>query len=189
MSETKAALEAAQNDLMRLLGEKLLVAKDMSPKPTLETVVQRIVNTLASEDSINKWLKDLQEGSRDFLIEYNSKDLKMMNPDFEDDFMHLDPSNGRKVIVWFLIWLIKVYVKAEFIPDLCLILAMVWKVMVETHLEAQELDNKLVWKKVMKECEEVSKSLCTFKNDLVLLNEFIKAVCQIIGKAFDESPE
>lgn len=82
-------------------------------------------------------------------------------------------------------WLISFFVRGEFIPDLCTVASIIWKVIDEAGLDAQDLDNKIVWKKVMNEGENVFEKLSFFKNNLLLLSELIKKVCELIGKAFE----
>jgi len=79
----------------------------------------------------------------------------------------------------------KIYVKAEFLQDLCVVFAKIWKVLDETQLSVLDLDNKLVWKKVMKECEVTIDDLPHFKSNPDLLFDFIQKVCQLIGKTFE----
>lgn len=172
---------------MRLLGEELEVTSNMGPKLSLEVIVQKIIEV--SENKGDKWVKELEECSQTFLSENGEKDMEMRILDVDEDLAHLDSSNGLKVIVWLMIWLAKIYVKFEFIPDLCLICSKIWKVMTETRLGAQDLDNKIVWKKIAQECEAIVTDLPLFKKNLVVLNDFIKSVCQIIGKVFEENPK
>lgn len=177
-------LEEAQNDLVSLLAEKMEITGDMGPKGSLESISTRILDT--HNNRTDKWLADLQEGSKTFVEDYKEKDLNLEHLDFEDEFRQLDPKKSLSVIVWFMMWLAKVYVRPEFIPEACLILSRIWKVLDESQLDAQDLDNKLIWKKGMQECEELVAILPTFNNDKNLLKEFIQKVCQLIGKTFEE---
>lgn len=182
--DNEKCLEIAQNDLISFLGDRLLMTTSMGPKIPLEDIKVKILET--SKIYTDKWLTDIQESSKTFIAE-NKEDQIMKIFDFDNGFTRLDPSKGLNVIVWFMMWLGKLYVKSEFIPDLCLVCSRVWKVLDEIQLEAPDLDNKLVWKKVQKDCEGLIESLGTFKGDTADLNEFIQKLCQLIGKAFEEN--
>jgi hypothetical protein len=168
---------------LRFLGEKLEVIKRMGPKDSLEDVATKVLQVSGQYN--DKWLAKLAEESKKFLTEYKERDLKMQNLDFEEEFVRLDPTKSFQVIVWFMMWLGKVYVKAEFIQDLVVICSRVGKLTEETEISAQDLDNKLVWKKVAKDCEESKHLFSNFKDDYGLLTEFVKKVCQLIGKVFE----
>lgn len=185
LDENEKCLEIAQNDLMSFLGEKILVTTDVGPKISLEGILERILEI--SKFRTDKWVTDIQEESKIFLTENKEKDCLMETFDFDNGFTHLDPSQGLKVVVWFMMWLGKLYIKPEFIPDLCLVFSRIWKVLDETQLAAQDLDNKLVWRKILKDCEGLIESLVTFKGDKVILSEFIQKVCHLIGKIFEEN--
>jgi len=173
----------AQNDLMSFLGEKLNVTSAFGPKVTLESVVIK-VKELSTENK-DKWFIDIINEVDVLLKEYEEKDLRLKNIDFEEDLTKLDSENGLKVITWFVLWLGKIYVKPEFLQDLCVVFAKIWKVLDETQLSVLDLDNKLVWKKVMKECEVTMDDLPHFKNNPDLLFDFIQKICQLIGKTFE----
>lgn len=168
---------------MKLLGEELLIMETLGPKASLEAVTLQVLETC--EKNTDKWFADLHEESKTFLTEYKAKDLKMQNLDFDEEFVHLDKTKTLRVIVWFMMWLAKIHVKPEFIPDLCLIASRIWKVVEETDIEVQDLDNKLVWKKIVSNCEKMMSNLPGFKNDTGLLTEFIRRACQLIGKVFE----
>lgn len=184
MDEDELCLETAQADLIRFLGEKLEVIQSIGPKTLLENVNLKVLEAI--EENNDEWLEEIGEESKRFLSEYKERDLKMQNLDFEEDFMDLDPKNSLKIIVWFIMWLGKIHVKPEFISDLVVICSRIWKVIKETRINVQDLDNKLVWKRVARECEELEYILSTFKKDSGLLAEFARTVCQLIGKVFEE---
>lgn len=169
---------------MRFIGEKLEIMKTLCPKASLEAIVMEVLEVCGT--NTDKWLQDLAEESKTFLTEYKEKDRKMQNLDFDDEFVHLDKKKSLKVIVWFMMWLSKIHVKPEFIPDLCVICSRIWKIVEDTDIEVQDLDNKLVWKKITMNCEGLMSRLPAFKNDTGLLTEFIRRVCQLIGKVFEE---
>lgn len=169
---------------MWFLAQDLEVAKGLSQKPLLETVVSKVLN--ACDPCSDKWSKDLYEEGKAFLLERKEKDHKSAFLDFETEFISYDSKEGLKVIVWFVMWLGTLFVKLEFIPDLCTVASRIWKVMDESGLDAQDLDNKIVWKKVINESESLLERLPLFKNDSLLLSEFIKKVCELIGKAFEK---
>lgn len=177
-------LEEAHNDLVSLLAEKMYLTGDMGPKISLESIFVKIQGT--DNNQTDKWLADLQEGSKAFVEEYKERDHNLEHLDFEGDFKQMDPKKSLDVIVWFMMWVSKVYVRSEFVPEIYLILSRIWKVLDESQLNAQDLDNKLVWKKVMLDCEGLIAALPTFNNDKILLKDFIQKACQLIGKTFDE---
>lgn len=187
INDKQMRLEEAQNELVSLLAEKMIITGDMGPKIPLESIVAKV--SVIVHNQTDKWLSDLQEGSKTFVEEYKEKDQNMEHLDFEGDFKQLDPKKSLNVIVWFMMWVAKVYVKSEFIPEVCLILSRIWKVLDEGQLNAQDLDNKLIWKKGMQECEGLIAILPTFNNDKNLLKDFIQRVCQLIGKTFDDDDD
>jgi hypothetical protein len=184
VKEAEICLENSQNDLMSFLGEKLQVISDFVLKLSLDVIVTKIADI--STNNKDKWFIDIQNECKKFLQEYRKKTVTPDNLDFEEDFQKLDTENGLNVIVWFLLWLANIFVKLDFVPQLTLIFAKIWKVVDQTQLSIQDLDNKLVWKKVMKECEQILDQLPSFKKDVNLLNEFIQKICQLCGKALEE---
>jgi len=109
-----------------------------------------------------------------------------MNLDFEEEFRNLNPDNGLRVLAWFILWLGKHFVKKEFVSDLTFIVSKIWKVLDDTQLQIQDLDNKLVWKKAMAECKINVAELTFFKRDEEMIFEFIQKICQLIGKAYEQ---
>lgn len=168
---------------MNFLGEKLFIFKDLGPKVPLEAINIKMLESC--RDFTDKWSTELQQEISKFISEYTARDLRMRHLDYEEEFMLLDHTNRLRVLAWFMVWLMKIYVKPEFIPELCLIFPKIWKVLDETQLSVQDLDNKLVWKKVAKDCEGIMPNLASFKDNQALLSEFIQKVCQLIGKTFE----
>lgn len=185
VDEDELCLEVAQDALFSFLGEKLDVIPTIGPKASLEDVTSTFLEIIEKYNN-DKWLEELGEESKRFLAEYKEKDLKMQNLDLEEDLIQINPEKSLKVIVWFMMWLGKIFVKPEFIPDLCIICSRIWKVTEETEIDVQDLDNKLVWKKVAKDCKESKYALTVFKDDYLLVIEFVKRVCQLIGKVYEE---
>jgi len=168
---------------MSFLGEKLAVMGLLARKQPLEVIEKKMIETC--HDKIDKWTVALIEETKNLISEYKAKDHKMQHLDFDEDFVHLNAGKSLRILVWFMVWLAQIHVKTDFIPELCLIFSNIWRVLDEIQLEAQELDNKLVWKKIDKNCEGLMPSLPNFKNDIGLLNEFIQKVCHLIGKTFE----
>lgn len=160
-----------------------MVTSDFAPKMSLEFVVNKILE-ISSEDK-DKWFLDLQNQTKVLFEEFKEKDAKLKNIDFEEDLEQLDQENGLQIMGWFVLWLGKIYVKVEFLGELCIVFSKIWKVLEETQLSVQDLDNKLVWKKVTKECEGIIQQLPSFQNDQTLLYDFVQKVCQLIGKTFE----
>jgi len=181
LSINELALEETQNELLGFLGEKLMIIGSFDDKLKLEDVVNKILSI--QRENKDKWFIGLQEEARAFFAEHGENtDL-----DFEEEFRSLDPNNGLRVLIWFVLWLVKNFVKKEFIQDLCFIISRIWKVLDDTQLQIQDLDNKLVWKKAMAECKLVIAELVFFRRDEELIYEFIQKVCQLIGRAFEQA--
>jgi hypothetical protein len=168
---------------MSFLGEKLTITSLLGRKQSLELVEKKIIECY--QDKTDKWTITLLEETKKFVSEYKAKDLKMQHLDFDEDFVHLDAGKSLRIIAWFMVWLAQIHVKIEFIPELCIIFSNIWRVLEEIELGAQDLDNKLVWKKIVKNCEGLMPCLPTFKADTNLLSEFIQRVCHLIGKTFE----
>jgi len=169
---------------MSFLGEKLMVTSDFGPKVTLESVVTKIL--AFQGDNRDKWFIDIQNKAKEMFATYQEKDKKLKSIDFEEDIRNLNPEDGLQIMTWFVLWLGKIYVKADFLFDLVGVFSKIWKVLEDTQLGVQDLDNKLVWKKVTKECESIMKDMGNFKNDVNLLYDFIQKVSQLIGKTFEQ---
>lgn len=185
LKDTEQHLEVAQNDLMSFLGEKLMVTSDFGPKVTLESVVTKIL--AFQGENRDKWFIDIQNKAKEMFATYQEKDKKLKSIDFEEDIGKLNPEDGLQIMTWFVLWLGKIYVKADFLFDLVGVFSKIWKVLEDTQLGVQDLDNKLVWKKVTKECEGIMKDMVNFKNDVNLLYDFIQKVSQLIGKTFEQT--
>ena len=170
---------------MSFLGEKLCVTSDFAPKVSLEAVENKILKVY--KNYTDKWSTEILEGCKTFFAEHKERDKKLKNLDYEEEFMNLNPEQALTILIWFMIWLAKLFVKMEFIPDLCIVFSKVWKVLDETTLSVQDLDNKLVWKKIIKDCEDVKGDLSIFKDNLALMQDFIQKVCQLIGRTFEDN--
>ena len=138
---------------MRIIGERLMVTRELELKSALEIIVAKV--TEVPKDGYGRWFNDIQDETQAFFSEYKDKDSRLLNLDIDEDFVNLDPKNRLKIIVWFMMWLAKVVVKIEFLLELCIIFSKIWKVLFESQLDIQDLDNKLVWKKVTKESKDV----------------------------------
>lgn len=180
LSMAELCLEETQNDLLGFLGERLMVISGFEDKFKLGDIVN-IILTIPQENK-DKAFKVMQDECKALYEAYGED----MNLDFEEEYKNLDPENGLRVLTWFLLWLAKHFVKREFIPDLCMVISKIWKVLEETKLQVQDLDNKLVWKKAMADCKSVSNELGSFRQDDELLYDFIQKSCQLIGKAFEQ---
>jgi len=104
--------------------------------------------------------------------------------DFED-FRATSSNDPLYVLAWLIVWLGKVVVKSNFIPDVCQIFSRIWLVLNKKELVIQDLDNKLVWKEVAKEVTPIVDRLSYFKNNKDMLLEFIEKSCHLIGKTFE----
>lgn len=180
LSMAELALEETQNELLGFLGEKLMVISSFDDKVKLEDIVNKIASI--PTDNKDKWFVSIQNDCKDVLAQYGEEN----NLDFEEEFKSLNPDNGLRVLVYFMLWLGKHFVKKEFLLDLSVIVSKIWKVLDQTALQIQDLDNKLVWKKAMAECKLSIEDLGFFRKDEELIYEFIQKVCQLIGKAFEQ---
>lgn len=157
----------------------------MRRKESLKDIIAKVIQK--ENAPMDTWLEDLQKESLVFLSKNNERDLSLKNPNLEEDLIHLDPKDRLSVIIWFMMWLAKLYVKLEFIPDLCLIFSRIWKILDLMQLRVADLDNKLVWKRICNESEGFILSLDMVKKDQNLLNELIKKVCCLIGIFYEDT--
>jgi len=156
----------------------------MDSKPKLENVVVGILGI--PDDQCDDWMKQLKRKTEEMynemkVIHAESRDIEL---DFED-FRVLDLGDILKVIVWFMLWLGKYIVKANFLPDGLMIFSKIWKVLHEKQLQITDLDNKLVWNEVIKECEPHKDKLTYFEGSSELVLEFVKKTCHLIGKTYE----
>jgi len=97
----------------------------------------------------------------------------------------MDAADPLKILVWFLLWLGKYIVKGNFLMDQCIITAKIWKILREKHLQVQDLDNKIVWQEVAKECDTHKDKFNYFDGNSDLVLEYVKKTCHLIGKTFE----
>jgi hypothetical protein len=183
--ETQTYLENAQSELLGFLGERLKVVSMMDSKSKLETIVASITSICdeAKDDGmaqIKKQIEELYQELKDNTVEGFDVEL-----DF-DAFQEIDKEQPLKILVWFLLWLGKYIVKADFLRDLTYVFAKIWKVLVQKQLQVQDLDNKLVWNGVMKECDPYIPTFTNFEHKKELVYEFVSKTCHLIGKIFEE---
>lgn len=184
ISDREAYLEDIQSELLGLLGERLKAVSSMDSKPKLENVVVGILGI--TEDHCDDWMKQLKKKTEDLYAELkaNNTDIRDIELDFED-FRGLDTNDPMKIIVWFMLWLGKYIVKANFIPDACMVFSKIWKVLHEKQFQIQDLDNKIVWTDVVKECDSHKDHLTYFDGNSDLVLDFVKKTCHLIGKTFE----
>lgn len=169
---------------MWFLVEKMPMIKEMAAKEELDLIQTQILITC--EKYPDEWMSDLCTEAIAFIAEYKQRTPVQQDLDFEEEFKYIAPSKSLRVLVWLMMWLGKVYVRIEFMPDLYIIFSRIWRALEETKLGVDDLDNKLVWKKVMKDCEEVEENLSVCKGNLILVGEFIEKVCRLVGNVFEE---
>lgn len=177
-------LEILENELIAFLAEKVTATNPFVSKLLISNVVSEI--SKISKEGKDKWFISIQDEAQRFLTRCNNQDSKTVHLNFSEDFVKLNFENALEIIVWVIIWLIQVYLRIEFVHDLCLIFSKIWKVINEAQLSVQDLDNKIVWKKVMKDCEGYVSDLAIVKKDMNNLSFFIQKICQLIGKATEE---
>jgi len=184
ISENQIYLENAQSELLGFLGERLRVVSMMDSKPKLENIVHSIT-------AITEEFKDETMAQMRKQIEILHEQLKRTNEegfdvdlDF-DTFQEMNPEDGLRIIVWFLLWMGKYIVKPEFLKELTFVFSKIWKVLLQKQLQIQDLDNKLVWNGVMKECEPSIHTFTSFEKKKELVSEFVNKTCHLIGKIFE----
>lgn len=184
ISQRDVYLEDIQSELLGFLGEKLNAVCTMDAKPKLENVVSGVLGV--SEDIQNDWCTQIKKRTSEFFNELKAQtpNNQHIELDFED-FKNLPLEEPLQVVVWFVLWLGKYIVKPDFIQDLCLIFANIWKVLDQKQLQIQDLDNKLVWNEVIKECEPIKSRLSYFDGNTDLIYEFVKKTCHLIGRYFE----
>jgi len=180
LSMAELALEETQNDLLGFLGERLMVISGFDDKLKLEDIVNKVLSI--PKDNKDKWFVAMQEECQSIFKEFGEE----ISLDFEEEFRSIDPNNSLRVLAWFVLWLGKHFVKKEFVVDLCIIVSKIWKVLDDTQLQIQDLDNKLVWKKAMAECKLAVNELTFFRRDEEMIYEFIQKICQLIGRVFEQ---
>lgn len=173
-----------QNELLGFLGDSIGSLAMLEAKPQLDNVVNIIVGAKnePKEEYLDKIKEQTQTLGRE-IKEKNPKDIDI-HIDYEE-IKDIPANNPLKVIVWFLLWLGRYNVKPNFLPDLCIIFPKILRVLCDKNLEIQDLDNKLVWNGVMKECEPLISQFTYFNKNKDLIFEFIKKVCHLIGKTFE----
>jgi len=156
----------------------------MDAKPKLENVVHNILG--ASDDSNDESMTQLKKRTEVLYgdLKRNSGDTFDIELDF-DSFQAINPEDSLKILVWFLLWMGKYMVKPDFLKELTFIFSKIWKVLVQKQLQIQDLDNKLVWNGVMKECDPYINSFQCFEKKKELVSEFVNKTCHLIGKIFE----
>jgi len=184
ISEAQIYLENAQSELLGFLGERLKVVSIMDSKLKLENIVQGILGTVnPTNDEAMVQLKAEVEA---FYGELKNKSNETFDIELDfDSFIELNKNNSLKILVWFLLWMGKYIVKPDFMPDFTFIFSKVWKVLDQKQLEIQDLDNKLVWNGVMKECDSSLSRFTSFEQKKDLVYEFVSKTCHLIGKMFE----
>jgi len=178
-------LEELQNDLLGFLGDSLGSLTTLKAKPKLEEVVNSILEVV--NEPKEEWLEKIKQQTQTLfqeITQQSSKDIDI-HLDYED-IRNIPSNNPLKVVVWFILWLSRYNVKTNFIPDLCVIFGKILKVLNDKQLEIQDLDNKLVWNNVMKDCEPLMSKFTYFNKSKDLILEFIKKVCHLVGKTFEQ---
>jgi hypothetical protein len=185
INQEESCIEELQNDLLGFLGESVGCLATLEAKPKLDNVIAAI-NGVKNEPK-EEFLERIKQQSKvmcDEIKQTNPKDIDI-HIDYEE-IKVISSDDPLKVIVWFILWLSRYNVKTNFVPDLCIIFAKIFKVLTDKQLEIPDLDNKLVWNGVMKEVEPLMPQFGYFNKDKDLIMEFIKRVCHLIGKTFEE---
>jgi len=184
ISESQIYLENAQSELLGFLGERLRVVSMMDSKPKLEAVVTGVLN--AQDESNDPSMTQVKKRTSQLFneLKQNSGETFDIELDF-DTFQNIDPEDSLKILVWFLLWIGKYIVKLDFLKELTFLFTKIWKVLDQKQLQIQDLDNKLVWNGVMKECDPYINSFTSFEKKKELVSEFVSKTCHLIGKIFE----
>lgn len=156
----------------------------MDSKPKLESVVLGIMGV--SDDSRDESMVQLKKKTDELFADLKARGTDSFDLDLDfDSFRLLNPNDSLKILVWFLLWLGKYVVKFDVLRDFTFIFSKIWKVLIQKQLQIQDLDNKLVWNGVMKECEAQINSFICFERKKDLAYEFVSKTCHLIGKIFE----
>lgn len=179
-------IEELQNDLLGFLGEAIGSLSTLEAKPKLENVHETIAKVQLQNEQKEEWLDKIKQQSQETIAE-----IKKNNPndiDIHLDYEEIKEVSGQdplKASVWFILWLGRYNVKPNFVPDTVIIFSKIIKVLKNMSLDIPDLDNKLVWNNVLKECEPLISQFTYFNKNKDLIFEFIKKVCHLIGKTFE----
>ncbi len=156
----------------------------MDAKPKLEAVVQTVLS--AADESNEETMEQLKSRAQALYAELksNSGDSFDIELDF-DAFQSFDREDSLLILVWFLLWMGKYIVKADFLRELTFLFGKIWKVLLQKQLQIQDLDNKLVWNGVMKECDPHIPNFVCFEKKKEHVLEFVSKTCHLIGKIFE----
>jgi hypothetical protein len=184
IAENQIYLENAQSELLGFLGERLRVVSMMDSKPKLENVVLGVLNV--NDESNDEVMVQMKKRAEEMFAEMKEKNNETFDIELDfDTFAAMDPEEPLSILVWFLLWLGKYIVKFDFLRDLTFIFSKIWKVLEQKQLQIQDLDNKLVWNGVMKECDPFLSTFVNFEKKKDLVFEFVSKTCHLIGKIFE----
>jgi len=177
-------LEDIQSELLDFIGEKLGSISTFDSKPKLNELIQ-VVNSV-DIDLEDEWLTHLKREVEKLLMQKKEHSFEntSLGLDYEE-FKSKSSGDPLQLLGWLIVWFGQVIVKPNFLPDLVLIFSRVWMVLKKKDLVIQDLDNKLVWKEVTKECLPIISKLVYFKNNKDLIYEFVEKSCHLIGKTFE----
>lgn len=156
----------------------------MDSKPKLENVVLGVLGT--PEVLRHEWFAQLKQRTSQVFEELKNRAVNNQHIELDfEEFKNLPQNDPLQILVWFILWLGKYIVKSDFLPDLTFIFANIWKVLDQRALAISDLDNKLVWKDVIKECDPIKSKLIYFEANNDLIYEFVEKTCHLIGKYFE----
>jgi len=184
ISHQEAYLEDSQSEMLDFLGDKVEAIGTLDSKPKLEEIIQIVKDVKV--DGEDTYLDDLKREAEKFIAYKKEKVVGDNDIDLDfEQFKNKNPENPLHLLAWLIVWLGKIVVKPNFVPDCTLIFSKVWMVLNKKELSIQDLDNKLVWKEVTKEVSPILQRLNYFKNNKDLLYEFVEKSCHLIGKTFE----
>lgn len=184
INEEESYIEELQNDLLGFLGDKVGSLSMFESKPKLADIVKTIQDV--KNKTNDQYLNEIKSQSKvmfDEIMRRNEKDIDI-HIDFEE-IRTVSEKSPLRALIWFILWSGRYNIKTNFIPDLCIIFGKVLKVLTEMQLEVSDLDNKLIWTNIMKECEPDFGQFTYFSKNKDLIFEFIKKICHLLGKTFE----
>ena len=175
-------LENIQNSYFHLLGDHLVVLDAFSPKPKLEQVTNEILKMQSPENDL--WLTTLLAKTLEYAAEYKERYPSTLEVKLDKEPESLNPDESLKALSWFILWMGKFYIKLDFLRDLCMLVSRMWKVLDEIKLTVKDLDNKIVWRKVMNEREIIDKEFVIIRGDEEEVFNIVQQTCQFIDRIF-----
>jgi len=182
VSTVETELEVVQNSLFHLLGDKMHVIEDFEPKVKMEDVMNKIREAAQGKD--DKYITTLLAKSEEYYNDFKARFPQGLEIKLDTEPELIGSEDDLKCLAWYVIWLGKFYLKPKFVPDLFILVSKIWKVLDEFKLNIRDLDNKIIWKKVLIESDFLKENNEFLKNEPTQISFLIQIVCQMIDKIF-----